>query len=150
MKVTFEVWGEKDWFPAGPIGTHIEDIPRYKPRYGGVAYSEAGRIYISKGARWKRALFWNEKGHCLLFEAGLVKTLRASKLEEEIQADTIADIMAGTYQTLGMLLMVLRRAKGRNIAATKKRIDAVCRRHQKEAQEILNKLTQRKYCQLKK
>ena len=71
MMVEFDEWGEKDWY-THPTGTKTEDIPRYKKKYGGLGFTEAGRIYISKGARWRRAIFWHEKGHCLLFEAGRV------------------------------------------------------------------------------
>lgn len=144
MKVEFDTWEEKDWYPAGPTGSKTEDFPGYKKKYGGFGFTEAGRIYISKRARWKKALYWHERGHCLQFEAGRVKTLKPASLEEEIRADAVADIMAGTYQTLGMLTMILRRSKGRNISDTRRRIDAVCRRHPNEAQKILNKLTRRK------
>ena len=143
MMVEFDEWGEKDWY-THPTGTKTEDIPRYKKKYGGLGFTEAGRIYVSKGARWRRALFWHEKGHCLLFEAGRVLAPWKTSLQEEIQADTIADVMAGTYQTLGMLLMIQKRSKGRNLIDSRRRIQAVCERHPKEAPEILNKLTQRK------
>ena len=141
MMVEFDVWGEKDWNSAGPTGSKTEDFPGYKKKYGGIGFTVAGRIFISKGAKWRRAIFWHEKGHCLLFEAGRTLIPTNTSLQEEIWADTIADVLAGTYQTLGMLVMVLKRAKGRNVADTRKRIQAVCERHPKEAQEILKKLT---------
>ena len=141
MKVEFDEWRETDWY-ARPSGTRTEELPGYKKRYGGVGFTELGRVYVSKGAKWRKALFWHEKGHCLLFEADRIRTLGNASLEEEILADAVADIMAGPYQTLGMLVMILKRAKGRNIATTKKRIDAVCQRHPETANEILDKLTQ--------
>ena len=141
MKVEFDEWRETDWY-THPSGTRTEELPGYKKKFGGVGFTEVGRVYVSKKARWRKALFWHEKGHCLLFEAGRVRMLGNASLQEEILADTIADTMAGTYQTLGMLVMILHRAKGRNIAATKQRINAVCQRHPETAKEILNKLTQ--------
>ena len=125
------------------VPTQTEDIPGYKKKFGGLAYTKAGHIFVSKGTRWRRAIFWHEKGHCLLFESGRVLMPNHSSLEEEILADEVADVMAGTYQTLGMLTMVLRRAKGRNVARTKRRIDAVCKRHPEESKKILNKLNQK-------
>ena len=143
MKVEFDEWRETDWYTR-PSGTRTEDLPGYKKRYGGVGFTELGRVYVSKKSRWRKAIFWHEKGHCLLFESGRIRTLGHTSIEEEILADTVADTMAGTYQTLGMLVMILRRAKGRNIDATKKRIEAVCQRHPETAKEILDKIDARK------
>ena len=140
MKVEFDEWRETDWYTR-PSGTRTEDLPGYKKRYGGVGFTELGRVYVSKKSRWRKAIFWHEKGHCLLFESGRIRTLGHTSIEEEILADEVSDVMAGTYQTLGMLMMILRRAKGQNISDTKKRIDAVCHRHPEIAKEILDKLT---------
>ena len=145
MKVEFDEWSEHDWY-GHPTGTRTEDLPGYKKTYGGVGFTEAGRIYVSKNARWRKALFWHERGHCLLFESGRVLVPGASSLSQEIMADSLADLAAGTYQTLGMLVMILRRAKGRNNkVAIQRRIDAVCQRHPKIGEKYLEKLTRGKH-----
>lgn len=139
MKIKFDGWSEKAWFPAGPDLECEEDYPGAKKSDGGRAFSSRGRVFVSRGARWRRALYWHERGHCLLFEAGRHRRVVAS-LQEEIDADEVAELMAGTRQVLGMLLMLLRRCPSRYVREVERRIEAVVSRNPAKAIGILEKM----------
>lgn len=139
MKVKFDGWSEKAWFPAGPDLECEEEFEEFKKKDGGRAFSTRGRVFISKGARWRRALFWHERGHCLLFEAGRHRSVKSS-LKEEIAADTIAEVLAGRRQILGMLAMLLKRSKPKYVHEIVQRINAVVDRHPAESLKVLEKM----------
>lgn len=139
MLVTFEVWNEKSWFPAGPDKLETREMEGYKPEYGGFAFTEAGKIFISKGAPWKKAMYWHEKGHCLLFEAGK-GGITNHTFGEEVDADSVADLMAGTYQTLGMLAYRLAKTSSTNVKGLQQRIEIILDRHKETAIPLLKKL----------
>lgn len=139
MKIKFDGWSRNAWYPAGPDLKHEEEFPNAKKSDGGRAFSGCGRIYVSEGAKWKRALYWHERGHCLLFEAGKHKKLVSSN-QEEIRADEVAEIMTSTRQVLGMLVMLLRRVPRVAVHEIVQRINAVVDRHPVESLKALERM----------
>lgn len=139
MKIKFDGWSEHAWYPSGPDLECEEEYPHARKYDGGRAFSGRGQIFVSKGAKWRHALYWHERGHCLLFEAGKHKQL-VSTNQEEIWADAIAELMTSTRQVLGMLVMVLKRIPHNRVHEIVQRIHAIVERHPKESLKILEKM----------